>query len=326
MKKRIAVVAGGDSSEKVISLKTAAVICKNLNENPLYQAIQVSIEFGKWEVLLDGEKAGIDKNDFSYIQNGKKINFDAAFIGIHGTPGEDGKLQGYFDLIGMPYTSCGQLNSAVTFNKWYCNALLRQLGFNCSESYLLRAEKYSLDDVLQITKKVGFPCFVKPNNGGSSFGISKVKDARDLSKAISLAFEHGDEVMIEKLMIGREVTCGLITKNKKIMVLPVTEILPKGDFFDYKAKYEGNSEEITPADLPDDIYSKIQETAKDVYKKMGLKGLVRIDFMIQNQDVFIIEINTIPGLSTESLVPQQARHAGIELKELFEIVVEECLR
>ena len=272
MKKQIAVVAGGDSSEKIISMKTAAVISQHLNESKDYEAIPVFIGDRKWEVHIHDEKYNIDKNDFSFTKNGTKQIFDAVFIAIHGTPGEDGKLQGYFDLIGMPYTSCGVLNSAVTFNKWYCNTLLRQMGFNCSESYLLRANKYSDTEVKQIANKVGFPCFVKPNNGGSSFGVTKVKSIDGLNQAIDSALEHNDEVMIEKLMSGKEVTCGLLPKNAEVIALPLTEIVYKGEFFDFKAKYEGDSEEITPARLSEELTKKTQKTAIKVYQQLDLKG------------------------------------------------------
>src|SRR5690606_19699133 len=206
------------------------------------------------------------------------------------------------------------------------NAILGQMGFNCSESYLLRVNRYETDDIDQIAEKLSFPCFVKPNNGGSSFGISKVKLRADMEAAIKNAFEHSDEVIIEKMMSGREITCGVYRKEGVVIALPVTEIIPKGAFFDYKAKYEGESEEVTPANLPAPIYEKVQHTAKSIYSKMGLRGLIRIDFMLQKEEVFVIEINTVPGLSKESIVPQQAKVAGIELQELFSDLVDECLR
>lgn len=325
MKKKIAVIAGGDSAEKTVSLKTAATVSYYLNLSKEYEAVNLRLDAEKWEVHTEDKILAVDKNDFSYSLNGKKQVFHAVFIAIHGTPGEDGKLQAYFDLIGLPYTGCSQLNSAVTFNKWYCNALLRQLGFNCSESYLLRENSYDLNEIQQIAENVGFPCFVKPNNGGSSFGISKVKSSLDFENAIKNAFEYSDEVMIEKLMKGREVTCGVFRKNNEITALPVTEIIPKGEFFDYKAKYEGDSEEVTPAQIPELQYEKVQQTARDIYSKMGLRGLIRIDFILQNEEVFIIEINTVPGLSKESIVPQQAKVAGIGLEELFTSLLDECI-
>lgn len=326
MKKKIAVVAGGDSSEKIISMKSAMVVCEHLNKSSAYSAILVNLNKEKWEAEVDGQFFKIDKNNFSFKnKKSETIFFDAAFIAIHGTPGEDGKLQGYFDLIGLPYTGAGVLNSSLTFNKWQCNAVLKQLGYNCSESFLLREDNFTEADYKELLDKISFPCFVKPNNSGSSFGISKVKSEADFKAAIDEAFSYATEVMVEKLMTGREVTCGMVTYNNEILAFPLTEIVAKGEFFDYKAKYEGNSEEITPARISEELTLKVQETAKGIYRDMGLKGLARVDFMLQKNGIYVIEVNTVPGLTAESLVPQQAKAAGFSLEELFSASVGECL-
>lgn len=319
-------MAGGDSSEKVISLKSARVVCEHLNKSVYYSAVLVHLNKEKWQVEIDDGFYEINKNNFSYKdQDGKDIKFDAAFIAIHGTPGEDGKLQGYFDLIGLPYTGAGVLNSSLTFNKWQCNAVLKHLGYNCSASYLLREELFNNSGYEELTKKISFPCFVKPNNSGSSFGISKVKSETELKSAIEQAFSYASEVMVEKLMTGREVTCGMLNYKNEVLAFPLTEIISKSEFFDYKAKYEGNSEEITPARISEEQTIEVQETAKNIYRDLGLKGLARIDFMLQKDGIYVIEVNTVPGLTTESLIPQQAKAAGFSLTELFSACIEECL-
>lgn len=326
MKKNIAVVAGGDSSEKAISVKSAKVVCEHLNKSSTYSAIMVHISKEKWEAELDGQFYPIDKNDFTFKWETETISFDAAFVAIHGTPGEDGKLQGYFELIGMPYTGSDVLNSSFTFNKWHCNAILKQLGYNCATSYLINEDYFSEEEYTKLLEQVTFPCFVKPNSSGSSFGVSKVKTADEFRAAIEEAFQYSSEVMIEAQMVGREVTCGVTTYENEVIAFPVTEIVSKGEFFDYTAKYEGNSEEITPARLSEELTARVQEKAKGVYKDLRLKGLARVDFMLQKTGVFIIEVNTVPGLTAESIVPQQAKAAGFSLQELFSANIEDCIR
>jgi D-alanine-D-alanine ligase len=238
---------------------------------------------------------------------------------IHGTPGEDGKLQGYFDMIGLPYTGCNQLASTVTFNKWACNTMLKQLGFKCADSVLLRkGDKWTTEDIIAAVK---LPCFVKPNDGGSSFGVTKVKTAEELPESIKLAFAEGSEVLIESMIAGTEITCGVLRMHGKTSALPVTEIIPEGEFFDYAAKYEGKSSEITPARLNPEVYSKVQHTAQEIYDQLGLGGVVRIDMMIQEGVPLVIEINTVPGMSAASIIPQQAEKAGILLKDLISALI-----
>ena len=322
MQKKIALIAGGDSSELVISLRTAAVVAKHLDKKKY--AVYVIKLIGKdWILKLDGKEYPVDKNDFSVLIDGNKINFDGAFIAIHGTPGEDGKLQGYFDLIKMPYTTCGQLAAALTFSKWTCNTLLKQIGVSCASSYIIRDSSDKNYD--KIISACGLPCFVKPNNAGSSFGVTKVLEAKELPAAIEKAFEHDKEVLVESFIEGTEITCGAYKQGDQIVVLPITEIVSKGAFFDFEAKYEGASEEITPARISEELREKVGEITRFVYEQLNLKGVVRIDYIIKKDTPYLIEVNTVPGMSEESIVPQQARAAGMDLKEFYTILLEEAL-
>lgn len=322
MKLNIAVIGGGDSAEIEISVLSQKTVLSNLPESK-YNLYKVMLVANRWWVEIDGEKINIDLNDFSFQLGGKKIKFDFAFVVIHGTPGEDGLLQGYLDLVKVPYNTPDQMSSTLTFNKWACNHLLRSIGFYCAKSWLLRDDNSV--PYQEIIKKLGLPLFVKPNDGGSSFGVSKVKKEEDLGVAIQEAFKHGDEVIIEETLNGLEVTCGVITNKGQVMALPVTEIVTENEFFDYEAKYKGLSKEITPARLSDDVYSAVQETTVNVYKALGMKGMSRVDYIIVNNVPYVMEINTTPGLSPESIIPQQARYIGMSLEELFDLVIQESL-
>ena len=313
MQKKIAIVYGGYSSEEEISLKSGKVVADNLPEN--YKPYLIRINNDGWFLERNGINAPVDKSDFTVELDGQKIIFDAVFIAIHGTPGEDGKLQSYFDMIGLKYSSSDALACAITFNKWTCNTILKQNGYTCAESTVLRdKENYSIDE---ITSKISMPCFVKPNNGGSSFGISKVKNKEELKPAIEKAFEEGTEVLIEEFIEGTEVTCGVLNINNEFIQLPVTEIVSDNEFFDYEAKYKGESQEITPARISNDLTIEIQTQAKNIFQLLNLKGMARVDFMIKGNTPYVIEVNTVPGLSKESIIPQQAQGAGISLPELF---------
>jgi D-alanine-D-alanine ligase len=322
MKKRIAVICGGFSSEHVISMKSAKTVYNHLNKD-LFEPKLVIIDNQGWRIQTEDKEIPINLKDFSYTDKSERHGFDAAFLIIHGTPGEDGRLQGYFDMIGLPYTGCNHLSSAITFNKWSCNTLLKQLGFKCADSVILRRN----DEVntTTIIQTCGLPCFVKPNDGGSSFGVTKVKSEAELVPAVAKAFEEGSEVIIEKQVSGTEITVGVLKYEGKIMALPVTEIIPEGEFFDFAAKYEGKSKEITPARLPEDIYKQVSDTAERIYKSLGLSGVVRIDMMVQGVTPYIIEINTTPGMSDASIVPQQAARAGIKLSDLFTSILHQAL-
>lgn len=322
MKKIVAVVFGGDSSEYIISEKSAKVVHKNLAEGK-YKPYLVEITEKKWSVIIKGLKIPVSKDDFSFILDGVKHNFDVVFNAIHGTPGENGKIQGYFDLLGIPYNNSGVLESALTFNKWACNSLLKQFDITSAKSLLI--QKGQDIDTNQIISELGLPCFVKPNGAGSSFGISKVSDIASLVPAIESAFEHDETVIIESFIQGTEVTSGVISMKNKLIALPLTEIVPEGDFFDYAAKYEGKSQEITPARLSDDITLLVQNTTIKIYNLLNLKGMVRADYLIKNNHPYLIEVNTVPGLSEESIIPQQAKNLGIPLTDLIENSLDECL-
>jgi len=321
MKPNVAIVAGGDSSEIVVSLKSAAGLLSFMDKDR-YNVYQVTLTKDAWIVnVAVNENIEIDKADFSFIYQDKKIKFDFAYITIHGTPGEDGILQGYFDLIGLPYSSCGVLASALTFNKFTCNQYLKSFGVKVAESVLLRTgQTISADEVAQ---KTGFPCFVKPNVGGSSFGVTKVKSKADVQSAIEKAFDEGSEVMIEAFMQGTEITCGIYKTQNKSVVLPVTEVVPHNEFFDFDAKYKGEVDEITPARISAELTTRVQQLTSAIYDILGCKGIIRIDYIITEGDVInLLEVNTTPGMTTTSFIPQQAKAAGLEMKDLLSDIIE----
>ncbi len=323
MKKRtIAIVAGGDSSELVVSLRSAQGIYSFIDKER-YNLYIVEMEGKRWEVVLpDGSKTPVDRNDFSFVEDGKKKNFDFAYITIHGTPGENGILQGYFDLIGMPYSSCNVLVSAITFNKFTCNQYLKGFGIRVSESMILRKGFEILDE--EVINKVGLPCFIKPNAGGSSFGVTKVKTKEDIQPAIEKAFGESDEVMIEAFMKGTEITCGCYkTKNKEV-VFPITEVVTGNEFFDYDAKYNGQVEEITPARIPEETAERVRLLTSAIYDILGCSGIIRIDYIItEGEKVNLLEINTTPGMTATSFIPQQVRAAGLDIKDVMTDIIED---
>ena len=321
MKKNIAIVAGGDSSEVVVSLKSAAGLYSFMDKER-YNLFIVTIVGQTWQVeWSDAEKIAIDKNDFSFIRNGEKTKFDFAYITIHGTPGENGILQGYFELIGLPYSCCGVLAAAITFNKFTCNQYLKGFGVKVSESLVLRAGQNITNE--EVAQKIGFPCFVKPNVGGSSFGVTKVKTVEQLQPAIALAFAEGEEVMIEAFMSGTEITCGIYKTRNKTQVLPVTEVVPKNEFFDYDAKYKGEVEEITPARISDSLTERVQKLTSAIYDILSCKGIVRIDYIISEGYVInLLEVNTTPGMTTTSFIPQQVAAAKLDIKDVMTEIIE----
>ena len=319
--KNIAIAAGGDSSEFEISLKSAGEVCRILSEKYKVYIIMIRGTNWYWEDLK-GRYHGIDKNDFSLITDETRIKFDGVFVAIHGTPGENGLLQGYFDMLHMPYTSCGAFSSALTFNKQACKLFLKEYNIAMADAILLR--KGDILDPAGVIHRTGLPCFVKPNDSGSSFGVTKVKKKEDLIAAIEVAFRESDETLIEGFLNGREVACGVVRTKEKTLVLPVTEIISKNEFFDYEAKYTpGKSEEITPAEMPCSVNNEIQRLSLLIYEILGCKGIVRVDFIVVSGKPFFLEINTVPGLTRESIVPKQAAAAGISLEDLFSLVVED---
>lgn len=321
--KTIAVAAGGNSSEFEISVKSAEGVCNALGASYNTYLIMIRGANWYWEDSR-GRAFSIDKNDFSLTVDDKKIRFDGVFIAIHGTPGENGLLQGYFDMIGMPYSSCDAFCSALTFNKQATKLFLREYGIDMAEAILIRKGNEMDDNA--IVKQVGLPCFVKPNDSGSSFGVSKVNKKEELAEAFRKAFEESDEVLVEAYMKGREVACGVLKTGNKTIVLPVTEIISKTEFFDYAAKYTGMSDEITPANMPADITDEIQRLSSYIYDLLGCRGIVRVDFIVVGTKPLFLEINTVPGMTDESLVPQQAKAAGISLTDLYSMAVEDMLK
>jgi len=324
MKKKIALVMGGDSGEYEISIQSAEMIQKNIDQN-LYEVFPILIRGRNWTHATDsGLVFHVNKNDFSLQFPERKIVFDAVFIAIHGTPGEDGKLQGYFELMGIPYTSCNLTVSAITFNKYFCNDLAIQYGMNVPATVLLR--KSDAVNPESILAKTGLPCFVKPNKSGSSCGVTKVKTAGDLKQAIEVAFKEDDEVLIQQFIKGRELACGVFKYKGEIIVLPCTEIISKNEFFDYEAKYTaGGASEITPAPLTPEQTAACNQMTAYLYEKFDCKGVVRFDYFLTEDKFWFLEVNTVPGLTEASLVPKQAAAKGIAIDKFFSMLLEETL-
>jgi D-alanine-D-alanine ligase len=326
-KKNIALVTGGDSGEYEISMKSAGMIRENLDKNK-YNVFTILIHQKQW-VYLDEEnrETAVDKGDFTIRVQGKKLFFDCVFITIHGTPGEDGKLQAYFDLLGIPYNTAGVLASALTFNKFYCNQVVAQLGFDVPGSVKLCRK--GDQNVIAIIDKLGLPLFVKPNEGGSSLGMTFVKKQEDLLPAINLAFQNDKSVLVEEYLDGIELTCGVFQHEGQAKALPVTEIVSKtaAKYFDFEAKYTpGAADEITPARIPEVLTERVKALSVDLYKELDLFGLVRFDFIYCREKLYFIEVNVTPGMTETSLVPQAAAVEGITNEKLFTMLIEEALR
>ncbi len=323
---KIAVIEGGYSHEKEISLLSAQTVHNNLNKDK-YQTVRVRIDSDGWfGYTNDGKMEPIDRNDFSVNFDGKKINFDYAFIVIHGTPGEDGKLQAYFDMLKIPYNTCSQLLSTLTFNKFVCNRFLSNFGIPVAKAVTVnRGQAFSEDEILEV---VGLPCFVKPTDGGSSFGVTKVKDKSELREAVILATAEGNgtQALIEEFLEGREVTNGVYRNEKGIQVLPITEIVTNNEFFDFKAKYTGESDEITPAPLTSEMTRRVKAMTEKVYATLNMTGLARVDYILVKDEPTVIEINTVPGQSAASLIPQMAAIEGIPLSVMFDEIIELSLK
>lgn len=324
MKKNIAIVAGGYSSEVVVSLKSAEGIYSFIDKDKynLYIAI---LKKEDWVVRLsDGTETPINKNDFSFCENQEVKKFDFAYITIHGTPGEDGRLQGYFDMIGIPYSSCSALVSALTFNKYVCNHYLSAFGVKIARSIrLMNGQTIEADEAVN---QLGLPIFVKPNDGGSSFGVTKVKEKEALQAAVDKAFAEGREVVLESFIKGTEVTCGCYKIKGKEVVFPISEVVTSNEFFDYDAKYNGQVEEITPARLSEDLTLKIQRETSRIYDILGAKGLIRVDYIIpEDGEPMLLEINTTPGMTATSFIPQQVRAAGLNITDVMTDIIEDSL-
>lgn len=324
MKPVIALVTGGYSGEAVISYKSAATIEQNVDTDK-YEVYKIDITPQGWFYDDNGNKNTVDRNDFSITIAGKKIQFDAVLMGMHGTPGEDGRLQGYFDLVGLPYTSCDAATSALTFNKRYTVAVAAFAGINVAKS--LHLFKHTPVAPAGILQQLTLPVFVKPNNGGSSIGMSKVTAGSQLPEALEKAFKEDDQVLIEEFITGREFTVGVFKTPREIIVLPLTEVRSKNEFFDFEAKYQGKNEETTPAIVDERIAEKVRAAARKIYQVFNCNGVIRIDFIFNEDkdEPYMLEINTIPGQSEASIVPQQVRVMGWTLKQFYSSLIEDAL-
>lgn len=325
MKRIIAIVAGGDSSEHDVSMRSAEGIYSFIDKDK-YTLYIVELTKKKWEALLpDGSRAPIDKNDFSFSHDGQKVKPDFAYITIHGTPGENGILQGYFELLGIPYSTCDVLVSAMTFSKFTLNQYLKGFGVRVAESLLVN-KRHGISDQ-DVIEKIGLPCFIKPNASGSSFGVTKVKTADQIQPALKEAFAESDDVMIEAFMDGIELANGCYKTKDKSVVLPITEVVSKNEFFDYNAKYKGEVTEITPARLSLELTDRVQKLTSAIYDILGCKGIVRVDYIItEGEKINMLEINTTPGMTATSFIPQQVRAAGIDIKDVMTDIIEDSFQ
>ena len=333
MKRHIAIIAGGDSSEYEVSLRSAKGIYSFLDKDR-YDVTVIRMHGLEWVAManvdvanddLTGPGIPIDRNDFSFTLDGKKTVFDFAYITIHGTPGENGILQGYLDMLHIPYSCCGVMAAALTFNKYACNHYLSYFGFHIANSMMLRAGQ-KLPNAPKIAETLGLPCFIKSNVGGSSFGCTKVKTVEEVYPAIERAFQEGDEVICEAYMKGTEVTCGVYKTKNKAIAFPITEVVTHNEFFDYDAKYKGEVDEITPARIPDEVRDKIQAETLRLYDIIGANGIIRVDWIITEGEVInLLEVNTTPGMTATSFIPQQVRAAGLDIKDVLTDIIENKL-
>lgn len=323
-KPNVAVIAGGDSSEFIVSVQSGANVLKAINPDK-FQPWLVQMKEGAWEVFKNEEKvADVDKSDFSFMLDGEKIKFDFAYVTIHGTPGEDGILQGYFELLGVPYSTCNVQSSALTFNKWFCNNFLRSHGVLLAKSKKLkRGDNINAEAIIA---ELGLPIFVKPNAGGSSFGVTKVKETSQLEEAVGKAWVESEEALIEEFIEGDEFTCGAVRINGEKTIFPITEICPKNEFFDFEAKYTPEAtEEITPARLPESLFKKCQDLTSQIYDLCECSGIVRVDFIKKGDDFYFLEVNTTPGMTATSFIPQQIAAMGDTLSNVLTRIIEDRL-
>lgn len=339
VRRNIAIVAGGDSSEHDVSLRSAAGIYSWIDKQR-YNVTIVSLRGSEWKALVLNNThcvvddallqstegwIDVDKNDFSYLFNGEKIKFEFAYITIHGTPGENGLLQGYLEMLHIPYSCCNVLAAALTFNKYACNHYLQDFGIHMSPSILLRKNMQRPTDE-QIVAKIGLPCFIKSNVGGSSFGVTKVKTLQEVSPAIEKAYREGNEVICEAFMKGVEITSGAYKTRDKAVAFPITEVVTKHEFFDYDAKYNGAVDEITPARIPDEVRDRVQALTLHIYDILGCNGIIRVDYILtEGWKINLLEINTTPGMTATSFIPQQVRAAGLEMTDVLTDIIENAI-
>ena len=321
MKRRIAIVAGGDTSEYEVSLRSAKGIYSFIDKEAydLYVVVMHGLD---WYVQLEDETAvPIDRNDFSFMKGDEKVKFDFAYITIHGTPGEDGLLQGYLDMLHIPYSCCGVLAASLTYNKFACNQYLKAFGVSVADSLLLKQGQSITDE--QVMQHIALPCFIKPSLGGSSFGVTKVKKAEEIQPAIQKAFGEAKEVVIESFLKGTEITCGCYKTKGKQVVFPITEVVTHNEYFDYDAKYNGAVDEITPARIPDELRDRVQKLTSAIYDILGAQGIIRIDYIItEGEKINLLEVNTTPGMTATSFIPQQVRAAGLDIKDVMTDIIE----
>lgn len=324
MKHTVAIIAGGDSSEHEVSMNSAKGIYSFIDKEK-YNLYIVELSKKAWEaVLADGTRSKIDKNDFSFMDGDKKVKPDFAYITIHGTPGENGILQGYFELLDIPYSTCDVLVSAMTFSKFTLNQYLKGFGIRVAESMLVN-KRFGIEDK-DVIEKIGLPCFIKPNASGSSFGVTKVKTADQIQPALKAAFAESDDVMIEAFMDGIELANGCYKTKNKSVVFPITEVVSDNEFFDYNAKYKGEVTEITPARLSPELTERVKKLTSAVYDILGCKGIVRVDYIItEGEKINMLEINTTPGMTATSFIPQQVKAAGLDMKDVMTDIIEEGL-
>lgn len=324
MKRTVAIIAGGDSSEHEVSMNSAKGIYSFIDKEK-YNLYIVELSKKAWEaVLADGSRSTVDKNDFSFMDGKKKIKPDFAYITIHGTPGENGILQGYFELLDIPYSTCDVLVSAMTFSKFTLNQYLKGFGIRVAESMLVN-KRFGIEDK-DVVEKIGLPCFIKPNASGSSFGVTKVKTVEQIQPALQAAFAESDDVMIEAFMDGIELANGCYKTKDKSVVFPITEVVSDNEFFDYNAKYKGEVTEITPARLSPELTERVKKLTSAIYDILGCKGIVRIDYIItEGEKINMLEINTTPGMTATSFIPQQVKAAGLDIKDVMTDIIEEGL-
>ena len=324
-KPNIAVIIGGDSSEFEVSIKSGDNIFRAIDTKK-YTPWLVRMKGKEWKILQNGKEiADIDKSDFTFSYPGEKVYFDFAYITIHGTPGEDGVLQGYFDLMKIPYSTSNLHSSSLTFNKWFCNNYLRCFGIKMGRSVLI--EKDENPDEKEIIKELGLPVFVKPHAGGSSFGITKVKNRKELYPALIKAWKESRGAIVEEFIEGAEYTCGLVKLKNEKLIFPLTEVIPRNEFFDYEAKYTpGVTEEITPARLPDNMAERCRQLSSRIYDLCRCSGIVRVDYILNNGEFYFLEVNITPGMTDTSFIPQQIKAMGLTLKEVISRVIEEKLK
>lgn len=333
-KKAIAVIYGSDSSEWEVACRSGEFTASRI-DGARYDIYEIFARFGQWSLVAyrkqnsikvlipEGNRPQIDKTDFSVVLDGEKIKFDYAYIMQHGTPGENGKMQGYLEMLGVPHSGCNAFVAAMTFDKYSCKSYLKDVDFvKCADDIFIRKGDTMEGMAQAAVDRLGLPMFVKPTDGGSSFGVTKVKTLEDFDKAVEYAFSEGDMIMAEAAIVGRELTCAVYFDGTQYVALPVIEIISENEFFDYEAKYNGHSREVCPAEIPDSLRENIQETSKKIYAHLGCAGLVRVDYICAEDGLYFLEVNTIPGMTAASLVPKMVRTAGIDMTDFLTTIIE----